>query len=123
MQDEATSLDGASITLYPEADRNTMPVEVSGIYDNGVLTWTADIEPGNWIVVVESPLFDENTGGISIEQLNANVAEGGTLEMVMKSGGYVEIGTIWEDISLVSHHAGAMGSNVDNDNFRCPYYN
>ncbi len=110
MQDEVASLDGASITLYPEADRNAIPVEVNGIYDNGMLTWTANVEPGNWIVVVESPLFDENTGGVSIAQLNANVAEGGTLEMIMNSGGYVEIDTVWEDISLVSHHAGAMGS-------------
>jgi uncharacterized repeat protein (TIGR01451 family) len=113
MQDEAASLDGASITLYPASDRNTLPVVVNGVYDSGVLTWSADVEPGNWVVVVKSQIFDENTGGISIDHLSANVAEGGTLEMVMNSGGYVEIETSWEDISLLTHHAGSAGSGAE----------
>ena len=94
-------------------DRNTIPVVANGIYDDGVLSWSADVEPGNWVVVIKSPVFDENTGGISIGHLSANVAEGGTLEMVMNSGGFVEIDTIWEDISLISHHAGTAGSGSE----------
>ena len=63
--------------------------------------------------MVKSPVFDENTGGISIGHLSANVAEGGTLEMVMNSGGFVEIESSWEDISLISHHAGTAGSGSE----------
>ena len=113
MQDEAASLDGASITLYPASDRNALPIVANGIYDAGVLSWSAEVEPGNWVVVVRSPVFDENTGGISIEHLSADVAEGGTLEMIMNSGGYVEIGTTWEDISLSTHHAGSAGTGSE----------
>ena len=113
MQDEAASLDGASITLYPASDRNALPIVANGIYDSGVLSWSADVEPGNWVVVVTSPVFDQNTGGISIEHLSADVAEGGTLDMVMTSGGYVEIGTTWEDISLSTHHAGSAGTGSE----------
>ena len=79
-----------------------------GSYSNGELSWSTNVEPGNWIVVVESTIFDENTGGISIGHLNANVADGGTLDMVMKSGGYVEIETNWEDIALLLINAGSF---------------
>ena len=113
LQDQEASLTDATIILYPETGRNAQTVEVDGTYSNGELSWSANVEPGNWIVVVESTIFDENTGGISIGHLNANVAEGGTLDMVMKSGGYVEIGTNWEDITLVSHNAGSLGTGSE----------
>ena len=113
MQDEEASLVGSTIILYPEAGRDAQPVQVFGSYSNGELSWSTNVEPGNWIVVVESAIFDENTGGISVGYLNANVADGGTLDMVMKSGGYVEIETSWEDIELVSHHAGSLGTGSD----------
>ena len=111
--DQEASLVGATITLYPESGRDAQPVVVFGSYSNGELSWSTSVEPGNWIVVAESLVFDENTGGISIGYLDANVVDGGTLDMVMKSGGYVEIETSWEDITLTTHNAGSSGTGSD----------
>ena len=58
-------------------------------------------------VVVESTVADENTGGVSIGYLNAGIEDGGELEMVMSSGGYIQLDTVWQDIQLGDHHAGS----------------
>ena len=110
MQDEAASLTGSSITLYPESGRDVSPVTVSGTYANGELSWSTSVEPGNWIVVVESTIKDENTGGIAIGFLNAGIEDGGELEMVMASGGYLHLDTAWQDIELDDYHAGSDSS-------------
>ena len=107
MQDEEASLTGSTITLYPETGRDLNPVTLSGVYDNGELTWSTSVEPGNWVVVVESTVADENTGGVSIGYLNAGIEDGGELEMVMSSGGYIQLDTVWQDIQLGDHHAGS----------------
>ena len=107
MQDEEASLTGSTITLYPETGRESTPVTLSGVYDNGELTWSTSVEPGNWVVVVESTVTDENTGGVSIGYLNAGIEDGGELEMVMSSGGYLQLDTTWQDIQLDDHHAGS----------------
>jgi hypothetical protein len=107
MQDEEASLTGSTITLYPETGRDLTPVTLSGDYDNGELTWSTSVEPGNWVVVVESTVADENTGGVSIGYLNAGIEDGGELEMVMSSGGYIQLNTVWQDIQLGDHHAGS----------------
>ena len=112
MQDQAASLTDSTITLYPESGRDTSPIDVVGTYSNGELVWTANVEPGNWIVVVESTIKDENTGGISIGYINAGVEEGGELEMVMSSGGYLHLDTTWQDIELNQHHAGSSSSGI-----------
>ena len=112
MQDQAASLTDSTITLYPESGRDISPIDVVGTYSNGELVWTANVEPGNWIVVVESTIKDENTGGISIGYINAGVEEGGELEMVMSSGGYLHLDTTWQDIELNQHHAGSSSSGI-----------
>ena len=113
MQDEAASLTDASITLYPETGRDADAVTVSGVYENGQLSWSANVEPGNWIVIVESQVKDDNTGGISIGYLNAGIEDGGELEMVMSSGGYLHLESHWQDIQLAEHHAGSDSSGSD----------
>ena len=117
MQNEQASLENSLITIYPETGRDLEPISISGEYSDGVLSWSTNLEPGNWVVVVESLVFDDNTGGISIGYLDANIAEGGSLEMVMSSGGYLDISTIWDDITLDSHHAGSSstGANMIQD--------
>ena len=107
MQDEEASLPDSTITLYPETGRDLSPITISGVYDNGELTWSTSVEPGNWVVVVESTVADENTGGVSIGFLNAGIEDGGELEMVMSSGGYLQLDTVWQDIQLGDHHAGS----------------
>ncbi len=113
MQDEVASLTDAVITLYPETGRDIDAIVLSGVYENGELSWSTTVEPGNWIVVVESAVKDDNTGGISIGYLDAGIDDGGDLEMVMTSGGYLSLESHWQDIQLAEHHAGAesTGSN------------
>ena len=110
MQDSEASLTGASITLYPESSRDSAPISVTGTYADGELTWSASVEPGDWIVVVESLVQDENTGGISVGHLNAGIEDGGELTMEMASGGYLHLDTVWQDIDLFEHHAGSESS-------------
>ena len=113
MQNEEASLVDASIILYPESFRDSEPITVSGIYSDGSLDWSTNVEPGVWIVVVESSVFDENTGGVSIGFLDANIVDGGTLNMTMSSGGYVELSTTWDDIQLQSHHVGSNSTGIE----------
>ena len=113
MQNEEASLVDASIILYPESSRDSEPITVNGIYSDGSLDWSTNVEPGVWIVVVESSVFDENTGGVSIGFLDANIVDGGTLNMTMSSGGYVELSTTWDDIQLQSHHVGSNSTGIE----------
>ena len=59
-------------------------------YENGVLSWDAQIEPGNWIVVVDELGDQPNGGGIAIGLLEASVQDGATLDLEMKTGGKVK---------------------------------
>ena len=110
MQDEEASLSGSTIMLYPETGRDASPISLAGVYENGELTWSTTVEPGNWVVVVESTVADENTGGVAIGYLEAGIEDGGELEMVMSSGGYLQLDTTWQDIQLDDHHAGSGGT-------------
>ena len=113
MQNEEASLLDASIMLYPESSRDSEPITVVGTYSNGSLEWSTSVEPGVWIVVVKSSVFDENTGGISIGLIDATIIDGGALNMTMSSGGYVDISTTWDDIQLQSHHAGSLSTGIE----------
>ena len=113
MQNVDASLTDASIILYPESIRDSEPITVVGQYSDGSLNWSTTVEPGVWIVVVQSSIFDENTGGVSIGFLDANIVDGGTLNMTMSSGGFVDLSTTWEDIQLQSHHAGSLSTGIE----------
>ena len=104
---DASRLDGATIVLYPTLDAVREPVTVASTVSDGVLTWSADIAPGQWVVVVTQADADENGGGIAIGLLDATVATGATLDMEMTLGGWVDLSTEWTDFTLVDHHAGA----------------
>ena len=54
--------------------------------------------------------MDDNGGGIAISYLDATINEGAVLEMEMVAGGWVEISTNWQDISLLDHHTGSSDS-------------
>ena len=103
-------LNGSSITLYSSSSYDRDPISIDGTYSDGTLSWSEVIVPGDWIVVVESSNLDDNGGGIAISYLDATINEGAVLEMEMVAGGWVEISTNWQDISLLDHHTGSSDS-------------
>ena len=115
MPDAELQLDGSSITLYPETDNQLSAISLTGTYENGELSWDTTLTPGNWIVVVESQNTNENGGGIAIGYLDANVFDGGEITLEMKSGGWLEINTLWTDIELNQYHAGDNGFATGED--------
>jgi hypothetical protein len=100
-------LEGATIMLYPTLDAVRDPVSLTGTVTDGVLSWNADIAPGEWIVVVTQANADENGGGVAVGLLDATVATGATLELEMALGGWVDLTTSWDDFQLAPHHAGS----------------
>ena len=115
MPDAELQLNGSSIILYPETDSQLSPISLTGVYENGELSWDTTLTPGNWIVVVESQNTNENGGGIAIGYLDANVFDGGELTLEMKSGGWLEISTQWTDIELNQYHVGDNGFATGED--------
>ena len=103
----ASRLADASIVLYPALDVERDAITITGTMDNDVLTWSAIITPGDWIVVVSENNAGENGGGIAIGLLEASVANGGTLDLEMTLGGWAELTTSWSDIEALPHHAGS----------------
>jgi len=106
----SSRLTGATITLYPALDIERDIISLTGTLDNDVLTWDAVITPGDWIVVVEEANAGENGGGIAVGLLEASVANGGTIDLEMSLGGWVELTTTWADIETLPHHAGSDDS-------------
>lgn len=104
-------LDGATITLYPALGIERDIITLTGTLDNDVLTWDAIITPGDWIVVVKEANPGENGGGIAVGLLEASVADGGSIDLEMSLGGWVELTTTWFDIENLPHHAGSDDAN------------
>ena len=71
------------------------------------LEWSASVQPGEWIVVVSQTNPGPNGGGVAVGLLDASVANGGNISMVMALGGYVDLSTSWTDIEQNVHHAGS----------------
>ena len=107
LADADSHLDGASIEIHPSSDVDRAIVIPQVSYDSETLSWSADLTPGDWVVIVNSASVDENGGGVAIGYLDATVLDGGELDLVMTSGGFVEGSTNWDDIELQSHHAGS----------------
>ena len=69
---DATRLESATVMLYPASGIVRDPIAVTSLtYENGVLSWDAQIEPGNWIVVVDELGDQPNGGGIAIGLLES----------------------------------------------------
>ncbi len=113
LQNPELQLNNSIITLYPANDRDVEPIAINGIYANGELNWSEIVEPGDWIVYVESSNTDENGGGIAVGEITANFVDGGESQLVMETGGRIEITSSWEDIELNTYH---VGDNSDGFN-------
>lgn len=116
LEESGANLEGATITLHPGVgiERDIITVQsVNYDSESGVLSWSADLEPGEWIVVVEGAQVDENGGGIAIGMLDAGVAEGGILDLVMHQSGYLVAETKWTAFDATEHHLGSDDSYHD----------
>ena len=109
----SSRLEGASIMLYPASGIVRDPITVSDTqYANDVLSWSANIEPGNWVVVVEGTDADENGGGIATGLLEASVQEGASIDLVMEKGGLVSLTTSWLTIESIEYNVGDVPEDV-----------
>ena len=110
---DADRLIDADIVLYPVAGIEREPIHVDGAMNDTTLEWSASVEPGEWVVVVTQSNPGINGGGVSIGLLDATVANGGNISMVMALGGYVDLFTAWTDIEQNPHHAGSADDGAD----------
>ncbi|MGB0593988.1 MAG: hypothetical protein ACPGMY_02530 [Poseidonia sp.] len=110
---DADRLVDATIVLYPVAGIERDAVSVSGTMDGTTLEWSTSVQPGEWVVVVSQSNPGPNGGGVAIGLLDASVANGGNITMVMALGGYVDLTTAWTDIDQNEHHAGSADEGSD----------
>ena len=110
---DADRLVDATIVLYPVAGIERDAVAVSGSMSDTTLEWSTSVQPGEWVVVVSQSNPGPNGGGVAIGLLDASVANGGNITMVMALGGYVDLTTAWTDIEQNEHHAGSDDAGSD----------
>ena len=103
---DATRLDGASITLYGTSENQQESIAVSGTLENEVLSFSAVLEPGQWVVVVYEDDAPFNGGGVAVGLLDAEVLNGGSIELVMSKGGWVDLTTKFDSFGLQTFNAG-----------------
>ena len=110
----STRLDGATVTLYPVSGIVRDPVTITSTsYADNTLSWDANIQPGDWIVVVQGTDSDENGGGIAVGLLEASVQEGASIDMVMEKGGLLALSSSWLSIESEEFHAGDVADGVE----------
>ena len=103
---DSDRLDGASIVLYGTAENQEEMISVTGTYAADELTFTQSLEPGQWVVVVSEADAPFNGGGIAIGILDAAVQDGGTVDLVMSKGGWIDVNTQFTSFSLQPFNAG-----------------
>ena len=87
---DASRLEDATITLYGTSENQQDSVEVVGTFADETLSF-AVVEPGQWVVVVYEDDAPFNGGGVTVGLLDAEVQNGGTIELVMSKGGWVDL--------------------------------
>ena len=103
---DASRLNGSTVVLYPSSGMAGDIQNVTPVFENNQLTWSAVIAPGEWIVVVTQADAGENGGGVAVGLLDASISDGATLDLEMSLGGWIDLTTSWTDINLNDHHAG-----------------
>ena len=103
---DASRLDGASITLYGTSENQQSSVDVVGTLVDETLSFTAVVEPGQWVVVVYEADAPFNGGGVAVGLLDAEVQDGGNIELVMSKGGWVDVSTEFTSFALQTFNAG-----------------
>ena len=107
---DASRLEDASITLYGTSENQQDSVDVIGTFADETLSFTAVVEPGQWVVVVYEDDAPFNGGGVTVGLLDAEVQNGGTIELVMSKGGWVDLSTEFTSFNLQTFNAGTENS-------------
>ena len=103
---DASRLEDASITLYGTSENQQDSVDVIGTLAGDTLSFTAVVEPGQWVVVVYEDDAPFNGGGVAVGLLEAEVQDGGSIELVMSKGGWVDLSTEFTSFNLQPFNAG-----------------
>jgi hypothetical protein len=103
---DASRLEDASITLYGNSENQQDSVDVIGTLAGDTLSFTAVVEPGQWVVVVYEDDAPFNGGGVAVGLLEAEVQDGGSIELVMSKGGWVDLSTEFTSFNLQPFNAG-----------------
>ena len=90
---DADRLIDADIVLYPVAGVERRPIHIDGQMNGTTLEWSSNLEPGEWVVVVTQANPGPNGGAVAIGMLDATVANGGNITMVMALGECVDLST------------------------------
>ncbi|MDP6899243.1 MAG: STT3 domain-containing protein [Candidatus Thalassarchaeaceae archaeon] len=95
--------DDVNITLIPESGLSRQSQYPTKVLDNGTWdgTWTADIEPGNWIMHVTYNGTEGRFAAMTL--LDAEVAEGGQANVTLSTASVLNIGTSWFDFDGTEH--------------------
>ena len=108
---DSARLEGAHIVLYGTAENQAVMVNVTGTYAADELTFTQSVEPGKWVVVVSESEAPFNGGGIAVGILDAAVQDGGTIDLVMSKGGWIDINTQFTSFNLQPFNAGTNNTS------------
>ena len=103
---ESISVNDLVLTIIPTEGLVRDSVTPQLLYgDDGWLgEWSAQLEPGLWIVSASVPTEDLVIMGL----LNVDVVDGGNLDMELTKGGLLDVNTEWLDYDGVSHNLGEI---------------
>ena len=97
--------------MYGTSENQQDSVAVVGVLDGETLSFTAVVEPGQWVVVVYEDDAPFNGGGVAVGLLDAEVQNGGTIELVMSKGGWVDVSTEFTSFNLQTFNAGTENAS------------
>ena len=91
------------LALIPESGMEFGTVTPTKVLDNGTWngTWTADVEPGNWILHATYNGAEGQFAAMTL--LQAAVAEGGEADAMLSSASLLHVSTKWFDYDSVEH--------------------
>ncbi len=104
--DDTSVLNRTEVWLYPQVGLDRSPVMANAILNGSNIEWDAEITPGSWVIWAQLNDIGEGEFDVAIGNLDAGVAEGGTLDLEMRDGGKINLDSNWLDFNLGQHHFG-----------------
>ena len=108
--------DDINLILIPESGLSFSSQTPTKLLDNGTWngTWSADVDPGNWILYAT---YDGDEGQFAaISLVEAAVAEGGEADAMLSTASMLHVTTRWFDYDGVEHTLGDSALIDSGDN-------